>query len=450
MEFLHNLWSVLIVIGIMVLIHELGHYWAAIFFNVKVDAFSFGFGPRLFGFRRGETDFRVCAIPFGGYVKMAGDQALIDQKTDLEDPAGYEPRGFLAKPRWQRMIIAFAGPAMNVVLSIAVITGLFMWRFDKALDAGGPAIVGHVQPGGPAAQAGIQEGDVLVRMDDKADPAWEDIQMKELTGAKRPMNLVIRRNGQQVLATVTPAMNEKHLIGDAGWSEQHEARLAEVRAGMPAAGAGLQRGDVVLSVNGQAIRTMGRLNQMIRGSGGKAVEIIYARDGQKNKISVQPQWITMDTAAAAWMIGVVLDSRVISTKLGAGEAFRESLRWNAKNATLIFDLLRGMIELRMSPKSLQGPIAMAQASGEATRRGPVDLAFLLAGVSLNLAIFNLLPIPILDGGVILLLLVEMIMRRDLSINVKEAVFKAGFVFLMMVVVFVLYNDISKIIVGTKS
>src|SRR5919205_1484684 len=135
---LQNIWWLLVLIGVMILIHELGHYWAARLFDVKVEAFSFGFGPRLFGFRKGETDFRFSLILFGGYVKMAGEQPGDENIND--------PRGFLAKPRWQRLIIVFAGPAMNVVLAIGVLTGLYMVKFQKISDADLQAIIGHVMP----------------------------------------------------------------------------------------------------------------------------------------------------------------------------------------------------------------------------------------------------------------------------------------------------------------
>jgi regulator of sigma E protease len=429
-----NLLWLLVLIGVMILVHELGHYCAARFFDVRIEVFSFGFGPRLFGIRRGETDFRFSAILFGGFVKMAGDQPGEEAIND--------PRAFLAKPRWQRLIIAFSGPAMNIVLAVAILTGLFMVKYPKAPDV--RAVIGHVFPDSAAAQAGLREGDRIVRIDDKENPTWEDVAVKELSGANQPLQLKIEREGKQFWTTVTPKLDERSGVGYAGWREQGEIEIASVTAGTPAEKAGLERGDILSSANGHPIRSQFRLQEIIRVGGGKPVEIQYLRQGQPGAVTVQPVFATAE-GSARWMIGVYLQPRLIVIQLSFPEALRESVRHNLRNAGLMYELLRGLVEQRMSPKTLEGPIGIARLSGEAAREGPFAFFGLLAIVSLQLAIFNLLPIPILDGGVILLLLVEMLMRRDLSLAIKEVVFKLGFVFLMAVMLFALYNDISKIL-----
>lgn len=435
MTFFQNVWWLLVLIGAMILIHELGHYWAARLFKVRVEAFSFGFGPRLFGFRKGDTDFRFSLILFGGYVKMAGEQPGEEASA---------PDSFLAKPRWQRLIIAFAGPAMNILLAVALLTGLFMVRFPKTPTAGGPAIVGHVLPDSAAARAGLRDGDIITAIDEITNPTWEDILVKEISNARHPISVIYERAGKQYRTTVTPVLDERTGVGFAGWAEQNEIQIAGILPGMDAERAGLRRGDILVSVNGQPIRSTMKLHEVITASEGNPVEIIYSREGKRDKVLVRPAKTTME-GQERWMIGVQLEPRVIFTSLPFGAALRESVRQNVKSATVIYKFLRGIIERRMSPKSLDGPIRIAQLSGDAAREGPSAFVGLMAMVSLNLAVFNLLPIPILDGGVILLLLVEMIMRRDLSLQVKEAVFKLGFVFLMAVVVFVLYNDITKIL-----
>jgi|HigsolmetaAR202D_1030399.scaffolds.fasta_scaffold08494_2 RIP metalloprotease RseP len=436
MVFFENIWWLLVMIGVMILIHELGHYWAARFFDVKVDVFSFGFGPRLFGIRRGETDFRFSAILFGGYVKMAGEQPGED--------TGNDPRSFLAKPRWQRLIIVFAGPAMNVVLAVVLLTGLFMTHYPQLPNADGPAIVAHVAEDSPAAKAGIQEGDRIVAIDNEQNPKWEDIFIKEISSAKRELAVTIERDGQTLLKTVTPVLDEKNGIGYAGWYGQAEIQIERMLPDMDAARSGLQPGDVIVSVNKVPIHTIHKLHEVIRASNGQPVEILYSRNGVRNRVMVTP---TLNKEENRWMIGVQLTPRLVITQLSLPDAFRESIRQNVRNATLIYQFLVGIVEQRMSPKSISGPIGIAQISGDMAREGAVAFLGLMAMVSLNLAIFNLLPVPVLDGGTILLLLVEIVMRRDLSVAVKEAVFKLGFVFLMAVVVFVMYNDITKILPG---
>ena len=415
MAFFENIWWLLVLIGIMILIHELGHFLAARYFDVRVETFSFGFG-RLFGFRRGETDFRVSLILFGGYVKMLGEQP--------GEGNGDDPRSFLAKPKWQRLIIAFAGPFMNIVLAVVLLTGLFMVKYPVDPEDRVPGLIGHVTSGSVADRAGIRPGDRIVEIAGQANPAWDDIRMKDFT--------------------IVPELDERTGVGNAGWREEEEIQIAGLLEGMDAERAGLRPGDTVLSINGRRVRSTATLNEVIQESGGAPVEIIYLRDEIRNQITVTPRLVDMD-GERRYMIGVQLREKVTFTSLSLPAAFAASVEQNVKGATLIYEFLRGIVERRMSAKSLEGPIRIAQISGDAAREGPDAFVGLMAMVSLNLAIFNLLPIPILDGGVILLLLVEMIMGRDLSLPVKETVIKVGFLFLMVVVVFVLYNDLTKVL-----
>lgn len=433
---LQNIWWLLVLIGVMILIHELGHFWAARFFDVRVEAFSFGFGPRIFGFRSGETDFRFSAILFGGYVKMAGEQP---------GEATNDPRSFMAKPRWQRLIIAFAGPFMNIILAVGLMTGLFMVRYPKLPVINSPR-VGFVEANSAAAKAGIQEGDRVVQVDDISNPVWEDIALKEIASANRPLQVAIMRGGERKVLTVTPELEEKNGIGRAGWAEEEEIQIARVDPDMNAAKAGLKADDLLVSVNGQPILSKLKLHDVIGKAEGQPVDLVYRRGGENQSVRITPMKTTLD-GQPRWRIGVELESKMVITQLSFPEAVRESVRQNFKSAGIIYKLLSGIVERRMSAKSLEGPIRIAQLSGEAAREGPTAFVGLMCMVSLNLAIFNLLPIPILDGGVILMLLIEMTLRRDLSLQVKENVIKAGFVFLMAVVVFVLYNDITKIIAG---
>jgi regulator of sigma E protease len=435
MAFFQSVFWLLVLIGVMILIHELGHFWAARFFDVRVEAFSFGFGPRLFGFRKGETDYRFSLVLFGGYVKMAGEQPGDENSND--------PRGFLAKPRWQRLIIAFAGPFMNVVLAVALLTGLYMVKYPQIV---GGAVIGNVAPGSAAAKAGLQEGDKIVDLDGHKDPAWDEIIPQEWASASRPMHLIIERNGKGFAATVTPVTDERSGLGSAGWVWRGDVQLGQLSPKMPAQKAGLLEGDLVLSVDGHPVHSVTGFQNIIRSGGGKPLEIQFRRGEQTRQVTVQPVFSNQDSH---FVIGAAIipkpDIRI--TRLSLPDALRESVRANRQNAGLIFQVLSGIVERRISPKTLTGPIGIGQMSGQAAKEGPYMFFGLMSEVSLNLAIFNLLPIPILDGGVIVMLFIEMLMRRDLSLSVKEAVFKVGFVFIMMLVAFVLYNDISKILPG---
>jgi regulator of sigma E protease len=456
LSFLLNTWWFLVLIGVMILVHELGHFWAARAFDVKVEVFSFGFGPRLFGFRRGDTDYRFSLILFGGYVKMAGEQPNEQrgqqQPGQQESPVpemGANDLVYLwQKPRWQRLIIAAAGPLMNVVLAIAVLTGLFMVSYEKVLNTGG-AVIGHVQPDSPAANAGLRTGDKIVRLNGKDNPDWEEIITKEIEGAQRTLTVTIERNGRQFPVSIMPVLDEKEGVGSAGWEGQNQIEVGSINEGYPADTAGLKKGDILLKVDNIPIHSHYTLPEVIRRSDGKPVTIEYTRDGVNHTVTMKPVFKNPDGTSMRWMIGVLPEIKldIQKTRLSFPDALHESLVQNGKNASLILEFLRGILERRMAAKNLSGPVGIAHYATEAAAEGPGPFLMLMSLVSLNLAIVNLLPIPILDGGVIVTLVVEMVMGRDLSMNVKEAMLKVGFVFLMMLVVFTIYNDIARRFTG---
>ncbi len=436
MGFFQAVFWVVILLGVMILIHELGHFWAALSVGVRVETFSIGFGSRLFGFRRGDTDFRVSAIPLGGYVRMFGEQPGEETAND--------PRSFQAKARWQRVIVIAAGPLMNVILAIAIVTGLYMHGFLMEVESN-DAVISSLAPNSPAAKAGLEPGDKIVELGGHKNPNWPDVLMQTALNANHATPVVVDRKGQRLTLIVTPEMDPKEGIGIAGW--RGGVQVGEVAKGSPAEAAGLRSGDSFIDVNGQPVSSAETVRDEVIRSAGKPVALKIMRTGEFHNLSVTP--VANSDPKMPWHIGIGFKLPVQFVKLGIGPAFVESIRFNKQNALLIFELLRSLVERRVSPKStLAGPIQIAQMSSEAAQEGPFSFMSWMAIVSLNLAIFNLLPIPILDGGTLLLLLIEMLLQREVSLQVKETVFKLGFVFLMMIVVFVIYNDISRIL--TKS
>ena len=417
----------------MILVHELGHFWAALSVGVKVETFSLGFGSRLFGFRRGDTDFRVSAIPFGGYVRMFGEQP--------GDDAAADPRSFQSKKRWQRAIVILAGPVMNVVLAFGIVTGLYMHGFETESETS-EAVINSIAPGSAAAAAGLQPGDKITELNGHKNPNWPDVVMQAALNANHPMPVIIDRKGQKLTFRVTPQMDPKEGIGIAGW--RGGVQVGEVQKGSPAEAAGFRPGDSFVSVNGRPVASAENVRDVVIHSAGKPVQITVLRSGELEKLQVAP--VPNADAKMPWHIGVSFKLPVQYVKLSLGPAMVESVRFNKQNALLIFQLLGSIVERRVSPRStLAGPIQIAQMSSEAAQEGIFSYLSFMAILSLNLAIFNLLPIPILDGGTLLLLVIEMLLQREVTLQVKETVLKLGFVFLMMIVVFVIYNDISRIL-----
>ena len=434
---LTNLLAVVVVLGIMILMHELGHFLAAKYFGVRVEVFSFGFGKRLLGFKKGDTDYRVSLLPLGGYVKMAGE-------TTSDEVTG-NPDEFQSKPRWQRFIVAAMGPAMNILLAIVLLTGLFMYRYQKPAYQEGPAVIGYVRPDSPAAAAEFEVGDRIVRMDGQPEPTWGDVELIVASTVERPLVVEIERNGELETRTLVPRAEGRARLGYAGWSPRMPAKIQAVAPGFPAAEVALMPGDEIVSINATPIPDWPMISELVRQNEGKPLEIVYLRNGEQRTAQVTPVLRSVEgETEPRWRIGVDgPQMEMITRRLGFAEALSESLATNKKFALLIFEFVGKIFSQELSPRTLEGPIGIARLSGAAARHSLEALVSLTAAISLNLGIFNLFPIPVLDGGLILLLLIEGAIRRDLSRKVKERVTQVGFAFLMLIAVFVIYNDIVK-------
>jgi regulator of sigma E protease len=434
-EFLISLIAVVAVLGFMILIHEFGHYAVAKWLGVRVEVFSIGFGKRLIGFRRGETDYRIAAIPLGGYVKMSGENPM-DERTG-------DPREFLSHSRWHRFLIAIAGPTMNILLAIVLLTTVYMVHYEYAAVYDEPTVIGWVLKDSPAAKAGFQIGDRITRIDDQQNPTWEQIDLKEALSPGQPLDVEVARNGQTLQKTVVPKASGLDQIGYAGWAPKEQSvTIADLQPDMPAEKAGLKEGDRILTLNGKPVPALAAMVESLEVTKDKPIELTVVRDGQQKTFTVQPI-----LADKRYRIGIGTMQTKVKT-LPFAEALSLSLRENRQNALLILELVKKMAQRKISVRSIEGPIRIGQAAGEAARRkGWTPLMGLSAAISLNLGIFNLLPIPILDGGVILFLLIEGLMRRDISMNIKERVYQAAFVFLVLFAVMVIYNDLLKTIPG---
>ncbi|HEY6766739.1 MAG TPA: RIP metalloprotease RseP [Candidatus Sulfotelmatobacter sp.] len=434
-EFLISVIAVVAVLGFMILIHEFGHYAVAKWLGVRVEVFSIGFGKRLLGFRKGETDYRISAIPLGGYVKMSGENPM-DERTG-------DPAEFLSHSRWHRFLIAIAGPFMNIMLAIFLLTTVYMLHYEYPAVMDAPTIIGWVIKETPAAKAGFEAGDRITRIDGIENPNWEQIDTTEALSPGQPLDVTVDRGGKLINKTVVPEPYGIDQIGMAGWSpKQPCVCITEVSSGLPADKAGLKVGDEILALNGQPVPALAWMVESLKQSQDKPITLTVRRDSEIKSFTLQPV-----LNEKSYRIGIG-SYPVKVTTLPFGKAIRLSLVRNQRASLMILELVKKMLQGKMSLRSVEGPIRIGQAAGEAaSRKGWTPLLELTAAISLNLGIFNLLPIPILDGGVILFLFIESVMRRDISLRIKERVYQAAFVFLVLFAVMVIYNDLMKTIPG---
>jgi regulator of sigma E protease len=433
-SFITDIVVVVLVLGLMIFVHELGHFLAAKFFGVRVLVFSLGFGPRLLHLTRGDTDYRISALPFGGYVRMAGDDPSANRQGD--------PGEFLSKPRWQRFVVVVMGPIMNILLAVLLLAGLYKFHYQKPAYEEQPARVGDVEADSPASQIDLRPGDLVVRLDGLRNPRWEDVQLKILTTVGEAMPLEIERDGKTLDLALTPRAEGPDRVGYAGWYPCAPAVIDKVEPGLPASQAGLMAGDQIVGIEGRKILYSPRIAYLLQSGKGKPVQLTILRSGREFRAALTPV-LTDVMGEKRWRIGVSFHNDMIVRRLPWGTALGASVEDNLRNCLMWFDVLGRILTHRLSARSLAGPIGIAQLSGEMYRAGLSELVVLICFISLNLGLFNLLPIPVLDGGVILLLLIEGLIRHDLSVRVKERVVQVGFLFLLLLAVFVMYNDILK-------
>ena len=426
-----TLLAFLFVLGVLVFVHELGHFLAARRLGVRVLTFSLGFGPKLLKVRRGDTEYCVSAIPLGGYVKMAGENP--------DDPRTGRPDEFLSKTKWERFQILIMGPAMNIILAVVVMAIVLAQGAEVPIYQDQPPIVGAVSPGSPAERAGIQRGDRILTVAGDEVETWDDLFLAVGTRPDRDVALTLLRDGQRRSVSVRTVSETRFEIGNIGVLPDINPIVASVIAGEPAERAGLKAGDVVVAVNGERMVTRTQFIEAISRNGGKEIDLTIERDKQQLHIMATPE-----QRGDRGMLGLYVSEPTRSFTPGPLEALQLSVERNIEFGGLIFKTLGGLFVGETSPRQLMGPVAIAQLSGESAQAGWIALFTLMASISLNLGLLNLLPIPVLDGGHILIMGLEGVARRDFSMAVKEKMLLAGFVVLMMLMVTVIYNDLTRI------
>lgn len=430
-----------VVLGVMIVVHEFGHYAVAKLLGVRVEVFSLGFGKRLLGFRKGETDYRVSAIPLGGYVKMSGENPM-DERTG-------DPAEFLSHPRWHRFLIAIAGPAMNILLAIGLLTAVYMVHYEYPVFWDKPAVIAGLKRGSPAAEAGLQPGDRIVRIDGKENPTWEQVDFKVWLSPNQPLDVSVQRGGQIFERRIVPNAITSNQVGSAGWYADESVMVGNLEPEMPAAKAGIKEGDKVVTMDGKPLPSIDTMIERLQEIKDKPVQLSVVRDGQTLNFQLQAVLAKTEVPGEKrYRIGFQNAPETKVSRLPFVEAFNRSLDENKKGSVLILQLVEKLVQRKVSMRTISGPIGIAQQAGEAAQeKGWTPLLALTSAISLNLGIFNLLPIPILDGGVIMLLFIEGLIRRDISLPVKERIYQAAFVFLVLFASMVIYNDLAKTLPG---
>lgn len=449
-DFLVSAAAFIVLIGVMVVVHEFGHFIVAKLCGVRVEAFSFGFGPRLFGVKYGETDYKVCLLPLGGYVKMTGEapEQNLEVPGSGTEPVKDDPGAFTAHPRWQRMLIGVAGPVANLVLVMALM--MFYYSFINEVPSAtvNSTTVDWIQPGSAAAAAGLETGDVILSFGGVNHPDWDEVYEQFKLNANQMVPLTVERAGKRAqLSLLVPASakNNSFALSDAGISPQFlpgPISVAMVQPDTPAQQAGLRAGDQIESVDGQAFHSVNTLLAYMQWEQGKPMKIDLLRNGATVQIAATPA----NRNSSGWKLGFApTPTPIRDNPLPFVAAWGKSVGFFKDNSLLVGEVLHRLFVRRLSVSQLAGPVGIAQMAGEAAETQGWYPKFYLAGViSLQLGILNLLPFPILDGGMILFLLIESALRHDINLVVKERIYTAAIVVLVAFFVFTVFNDLSRL------
>ena len=449
--------QLLLVLGLMVLVHEFGHFAVAKLFGVRVETFSIGFGTRLFGFRRGDTDYRISLLPLGGYVKMAGelggDGTMPVNGESTPAPVVRDSGDLNSKARWQRILIACAGPASNFILAILLMTAVYIGHNEVANYLNSPAVIDYIIPNSVAASAGLQQGDRILRFDTVENPTWDQFMERAVLNLNHSVPIVVQQpDGSQKdtsLFLKSPSNPDDFSLGDIGLTpvEQNTPmKITMVDPAFPGAKAGLKVGDEIVAVDGNRLHSLPSMILYLQQNGNKPVTLSLLRDGTPNTITVTPEKTTGPDGKPQYEIGFRPQAPPSHTeRLSLPEAFSKAVKECVNESTMVVDVLRRLVTHQMSAKTLSGPVGIARETGYIVSLGGwLPVLSWTAFISVQLGLMNLLPIPILDGGMILFLLIESVMRRDMNETLKERVYQTAFVFFVLLMVFMLFSDLSKI------
>lgn len=441
------------ILGSAVVLHEFGHFLVAKLFRIRVETFSVGFGPRIFGKKWGQTDYRLSAIPLGGYVKLGGDES--NSPIEGEGASDIPPRErYDLRPRWQRIMVALAGPVMNVLTALAIPTAAALMYGVPAVPA---PVVSSVASGGVSEKAGLLRGDRIVAFNGIDHPSWERIYGDALLSPGKPLPVVVERNGQRVPLTITPVAHTRD-SETAGLLDFHPDYgdvpivLRKVVPNSPAAEAGLKVGDQVLTIGGEPVMTADQVTRFVSEHTSQPITLTVKRDGRQMEVTATPRKLPPDDQVR---LGILPDEDAPLTPVGIAGAAKYAVNTNLQLIRLTGKALGQFFTgERSAGNTLSGPVGIYKAAASSVQENGWEGVFtMLAFLSLNLGIFNLLPIPVLDGGAIFIMLIEGAlgtMGMKLSMRVRDRIQQVGFVMVLLLMVFVITNDVLKYFVRGSS
>jgi regulator of sigma E protease len=422
-----------IVFGVLVFIHEFGHFFVAKLVGIRVEVFSFGYGKRLFGISRKGTDYRISLVPMGGYVKFLGEGELFTEGGKAVLP----PDHFLAKTRWQRFLVMVTGSLMNIALAVAILTAIDMVGVNVPAYQDEKPVIGWIEPGSPAEKAGFHLGDVILSIDGSRDKTWEDVELAVGTKPDRDVTVEVRRDGEVLPIEMRTEKKTRYALGYAGFTGVILTQVRMVKPGSPAEKAGLEQGDIIRAIDGRPI-TFYEFVQVIEKNPNRPLGLDVERKGKALTLTVTPR-----LEGKVGRIGIYQEPETVMKKFPFFAAVGQSFKENAKNAFLIIRFIKDLVVGRASTQQLGGPLEIASFSYAALKMGFLALLSWIGLISLQLGVINLFPIPVFDGGQIFVLAIEAIMRRDFSPKVRQIWMQIGFVIFVFLIVFVILNDIVK-------
>ncbi len=419
-----------VVLGVVVLFHEYGHFVIAKFLGITVEIFSIGFGPRIAGFTRGGTEYRIAWVPLGGYVKLKGE-------TQEEGGAPLDPGDLMAHPRWQRFLVFVMGAVFNLVTALGLTAAIFMTGVQESAYLYEKPVVGEVDADSPAREAGILPGDLVTRFDGQPVATWKDLQIRILMSPNQTRDVVLQRDGKEITTRLLIQANRRD-IGLLSITPATGVIVGGLQPDHPAEKAGLKKGDQVLAIDGDPMTSLNKVFQTIQASPDKPLKFTIGRGGESFEVTIVP--LNEDGRGR---IGFIPTPPTITRSYPFFEALKQSVNSNVESTLLVFATFRKLLTRELSLRAFSGPVDLYRFSGEAAQEGLIPFLQLIAFVSLQLGIINLFPIPPLDGGHLFTIVIEGIIRRELSLRLKERVMQAGLIMLLLFMGTIIYFDISK-------